>query len=114
LLCDAALVILTDEPIFALTVPAKIQSYLASQKPLIASLNGEGARIILEAGAGLTCPAEQPKKLAETVLKMKAKSNEELQSMGRKGYEYFLAHFEEALVISQIENLCLESIRKQS
>lgn len=43
---SALLVSLRDEPIFALTVPSKVQGYLAASKPIIASLNGEGARII--------------------------------------------------------------------
>ena len=49
-LADVLLVTLKDEPIFALTIPSKIQSYLACAKPLIACLNGEGARVVDEAG----------------------------------------------------------------
>ena len=47
------LVSLKKEPIFALTVPCKIQAYLACGKPIIASLEGEGARIVEEASAGI-------------------------------------------------------------
>lgn len=48
----ALLVSLEDDPIFALTIPSKIQAYLAAGKPVLASLNGEGARVVLEAQAG--------------------------------------------------------------
>ena len=43
---DALLISLKDEEIFNLTPPNKLQSYMASQKPIIGSLNGEGAKII--------------------------------------------------------------------
>jgi glycosyltransferase involved in cell wall biosynthesis len=54
---DALLVSLKDEPIFALTIPGKLQSYLAAGIPVIAMLNGEGAELVSEAGAGLACAA---------------------------------------------------------
>ncbi len=63
-LSDALLVTLRKEPIFALTIPSKVQSYLACAKPIIAALDGEGSRIIDEAGTGITCGAENPNALA--------------------------------------------------
>ena len=51
-LADAMLVTLKDEPILGLTIPARVQSYLACGRPIVAGINGEGARIINEAGAG--------------------------------------------------------------
>ena len=56
-LADALLVTLRNQPIFSLTIPAKVQSYLACGKPIIAALDGEGARVVQEAGAGLTAEA---------------------------------------------------------
>src|SRR5690606_19352372 len=55
---QALLVSLRRAEIFAQTVPAKVQSYLAAGRPIIASLDGEGARVVLDVGAGLACPAE--------------------------------------------------------
>ena len=55
---DAMFVSLKDFPNFALTVPYKVQCYLACGRPIIASISGEGARIIKAAGAGFTSPAE--------------------------------------------------------
>ena len=51
------LVTLTDQPIFALTVPNKVQAYMAAGRPIIACLNGESAGLVVEAGAGLATPA---------------------------------------------------------
>ena len=43
---DAMLVSLSDDPVFALTVPAKVQAYLACGRPIVAMLGGEGARVV--------------------------------------------------------------------
>src|SRR5262249_27745719 len=48
---DVLLATLRREPIFAYTIPSKIQSYLACGRPIIAAMDGEGGRIVREAGA---------------------------------------------------------------
>lgn len=55
---SALLVSLARSPIMSQTVPSKMQAYLAAGKPIIASLDGEGARVLEASGAGLACPAE--------------------------------------------------------
>ena len=103
--CDAMLVTLTDEFIFSLTIPSKVQAYMSSGRPMIASVPGEGARIVLEANAGLSCQAENAKALAETVLKMKNLSSVDREKMGKNGEEYFKKYFERSVVIDQIEKI---------
>lgn len=108
--CDVMLVSLADEYIFSLTIPSKVQAYMASKKPILAALNGEGARVVLEAGAGLACPSESPEKMAEGILQFKEMAGQEREQMGLNGYRYFEKYFEEQLVISEIENLCREAV----
>lgn len=91
---SALLVSLNDNEIFAQTVPSKIQAYLAAGRPIIASMNGEGARVILEAGAGLASPAEQALPLAENIRCMQALGVSERQAMGKSGRDYFDANFD--------------------
>jgi glycosyltransferase involved in cell wall biosynthesis len=102
-LAEALLVSLRRGSIFSLTIPTKIQSYLASGRPVIASLDGEGARVIEEAGAGLTAPAEDPDALARAVLKMYEASAEEREEMGRRGRAYFEEHFERERLLDRLE-----------
>ncbi len=104
---DALLVTLRANPVFALTVPSKVQSYLACGKPVIAAIDGEGADVVIESGAGLVCPAEDPDQLAETVMSLYRMPAEERQAMGRNGRAYFEANFERELVISRIEQLMI-------
>jgi glycosyltransferase involved in cell wall biosynthesis len=107
-LSDALLVTLKKEPIFALTIPSKIQSYLACAKPIIAGLEGEGARVVEEAGAGITCPAEDPTELAQAVLKMYRMTSEKRDSMGRRGRKYFEDNFEREKLLDRLTQLITE------
>ena len=102
-LSDVLLVTLKKEPIFALTIPSKIQSYLACAKPVVAALDGEGARVVREAGAGMTCSTENPKALAEAVLKMYNASEADRNEMGKKGRSYFEKHFEREMLLNRVE-----------
>jgi colanic acid biosynthesis glycosyl transferase WcaI len=111
---DVMLVTLKKDPIFALTIPAKIQSYLACAKPIIAGIDGEGARIVEESGAGISCKAETPEALAETVLKMYHKSDNDRNAMGRAGRKYFENHFESDMLVSRLENWMLDEICSNS
>ena len=100
---DALLVTLKKEPIFALTIPSKIQSYLACGRPVIAALDGEGANVIEEAGAGFTCPGGTPDVLAQTVLKMYKTSKHEREKMGENGREYYKTNFDRDMLIDKLE-----------
>ena len=51
-------------------------------KPILASLDGEGAKIINEAECGFTSPSEDAKALAENVYKLYNLSNNERNKMG--------------------------------
>ena len=112
-LSDALLVTLKKEPIFALTVPSKIQSYLACAKPIIAAIDGEGARIVDEAGAGITCPAEDSKALSQAVLKLYEMTPEKRDAMGRRGRKYFEDNFEREKLMDRLTNLMMKLIKRK-
>lgn len=101
---DAMLVSLKDTKIFARTVPYKIQGYLACGKPIIASLNGEGPRILKEANAGFACQAQSPQDLAEAILKMLNSSEKERNKMGANGLAYFRKNYSPEKVYGDLED----------
>ena len=103
----ALLVTLADEPIFALTVPNKVQAYMAAGRPIVACLNGEGARLVEEAQAGVSVPAQDAKALAAAVLQLYQMSPEERANLGANGRRYFKAHFDhDKLVDELMAHLC--------
>lgn len=88
------LVSLIRSEIMGQTVPSKIQAYLAAGKPIIAALDGEGARVVLEAGAGVACPAEDAVALAQAIRALKNSPSGVLQEMGKKARCYYDENFE--------------------
>jgi glycosyltransferase involved in cell wall biosynthesis len=102
-LADVMLVTLRKDPIFALTIPAKAQSYLACARPIIAALDGEGARVIREAGAGIVVTSGNAAALAEAVLALYGMPVAERQAMGERGRRYFEQHFERGHLLGQLE-----------
>ncbi len=105
---------LTDKPIFGLTVPNKLQAYLAVGRPVIASLNGEGARIINDAKAGLSVPAEDAKGLAEAILTMYRMTDEERLKLGENGRKYFKENFDEDALIDELIKHFESVIKKEN
>lgn len=95
---SALLVSLSRSDILSLTVPSKVQAYLAAGRPIIASLDGEGGRIVTDAGAGLVTTAEDARALAQAVLQLQATPGEELQRMGDAGRAYYQRNFDPALL----------------
>jgi glycosyltransferase involved in cell wall biosynthesis len=100
---DVMLVTLKRDPAFALTLPGKVQSYMACGRPIVAALDGEGGRLITESGAGVSVPAEDADALAESILAMYRMPKEEREAMGRRGKEYCEANFEREMLIDRME-----------
>jgi glycosyltransferase involved in cell wall biosynthesis len=96
------LVSLRRHPALAMTVPSKVQAYLAAGRPLIAALDGEGARVVREAGAGVVCPAENPDALASAVLELRSESCEELARMGRSGQKYYAENYDPIMLAHKL------------
>ena len=100
---DALLVSLKGESIFAMTIPGKLQSYLAAGIPVLAMLNGEGAEVVIDARAGLACPAGDHEALANAVLKLSAMSLEERMAMGKNGAATNADKFGRGKLLGQLE-----------
>ncbi len=111
-LADALLVTLRPDPIFSRTIPSKLQSYLACARPVVAALDGEGARIVHEAAAGIAVDAGDAYALARAVLNLKTMQHDKREAMGRAGRAYFENHFESEMLISQLERWMEEMIEE--
>jgi colanic acid biosynthesis glycosyl transferase WcaI len=108
---DALLVSLKKDPTFSMTIPGKVQSYLVAGRPIIGMLDGEGADVIKQAGAGMVCPAGDSAALAEAIQRFAETSPEERRQMGERGQAYAKAEFDRNTLVSRLLNLLEESIR---
>lgn len=100
---SALLVSLSDDPIFSLTIPSKLQAYMSASKPILGSLSGVGADLILDSGGGLVSPALDASGLTQNVLKLRALSVQERAEMGARSRSYFEKNFTKEKVIAHIE-----------
>ena len=100
---DALLVSLKKDKIFSLTIPAKIQSYLACGKPIIASIDGEGAKIVNDAKCGLTSPAEDSITLSNIIKELMALDKSTLIDMGNNGRAYYEKEFDRDYLLEKLE-----------
>ena len=108
---DVLFLSLKNEYIFSLTVPAKLQSYLACGRPVLTMLNGEGSNIVNQAGAGLTCGSGDFEALAGNVLKMHSMKKHELEKFGLNGREFYLKYFEREMLLNKIERIFLSIMK---
>jgi len=113
-LASALLVSLSSDPNLNKTVPAKLQSYLAAGKPIIASLDGEGAQIVVDAKGGVTCPTEDHVALAKSILQLSIMSKVDLKRMGDCGKLYFIKNFEPQTLVVRLINIFSDVISKAS
>ena len=100
---DALLVSLKNEPIFSMTIPSKLQTYLSAGIPVVAMLNGEGSDVVRESGSGITCEAGDHEGLAMAVLQLSQARPEDRREMGRKGRELSQREFHRDTLISRLE-----------
>lgn len=97
------LVSLKNALIFNLTVPSKVQFYMAQEKPILAMLNGDGAELVKEANCGISVPANDEKAFVQAVVKMSEMPKEELLKMGQNGKSYYEKNFTKE---QRMEQLC--------
>lgn len=99
---DALIVSLKKDKIFSLTIPSKLQSYLACGKPILASLDGEGAKVIVESKSGFVAPSENAELFAENVIKMWNLSSKSRNEMSKNALQYFKNEFEREMLIDSL------------
>ena len=106
-LADALMVSLSDSPDLGLTVPAKVASYMAAGKPVLASMDGAGSAAVAEAG-GLTSPACDAEALAGNLTALYRMSARQRAEMGRRARDYYLAHYRRSELLRKLERFILD------
>ena len=107
---DALLVSLKKDPVFSLTIPGKVQSYLMAGVPILGMLDGEGAQVITDSNAGLVCAAGNSGGLASAVLEMFAMSVDQRKQLGVNGRDYAQKEFGRGLLMGKLEMLLYEAV----
>lgn len=90
---DVMLVTLNDDPLFKLYAPAKISSYMAAGKPIVAVLNGEGAEVINDADCGWALSAGDAEGLAKLAIELSQMDKAVLEEKGYNALKYYNGHY---------------------
>jgi glycosyltransferase involved in cell wall biosynthesis len=98
----ALLVTLKRAPALSMVVPSKVQTYLAAGRPILASLDGEGARVLSDSGAGRVVPAENAQALAQAANELSRLPSSERDAMGIAGLRYFEENYELGRVVRKL------------
>lgn len=106
-LADALIVCLSDSPDLGLTVPAKVASYMAAGKPVLASMDGAGNAAVAAAG-GLSSPACDAAALADNLLALTRMDAAQHAAMAQSAKEYYLAHYRRSELLRKLEHFILE------
>ena len=102
---DVMLVTLKDDPLFNLYAPAKISSYMAAHKPIVAVLNGEGADVIKDADCGWTLAAGDAEGLANLAIELSQTAKSMLEEKGENAVRYYNDHFEKGKCLARLDEL---------
>ena len=103
-MADAMLVTLTGDPLLSLTLPGKVQSYMAAGKAIIGAIDGETKTIVEEAQCGFISKSGDSKALAESILRFSSLSDEDKESMGLKARIYYTDKFSKNMFFKVLEN----------
>ncbi len=100
---DAALIVLSRNKIFSMTLPAKLQSCLACGVPIIVSADGEIQNVINKAEAGICSDAGDANALAENIYKLVNYSDEQRSQMAMNAVHYYKLNFEKEELLNRID-----------
>lgn len=99
-MADVMLVTMYKNPVLGMTLPGKVQTYMAAGKPVLGAIDGEAYSVINNSNCGYCCEAENAKALAELALKM-MKSN--LERFSENAVEYYRTFFEQQMFLTKLE-----------
>lgn len=107
-IADAMLVTLEDKPYANMTIPGKIQSYMAVSKPVIGAINGSCANFIRNNDVGFACPSGDSEALANLIKDLDLK---ELKMIGERSKDVYFKKYSKSIFMKRLIST-LESMKK--
>lgn len=101
---DAALLILKPDPVFEMTLPAKLQTYMACGVPIIGCVSGEGKRTIEDSRSGIVSTEISVEGLVNVCYQFLNCSKEEYKQLCENSLLFGQKNFDRDKLISLLEN----------
>ena len=110
-LADVLFLHLKRDSVYEITIPSKTYGYLASGRPILAAAEGELASLIIEHGAGVVCPPEDPAALTQAIRKLMDMPAAQLEQMGSAGHQAVSTHFSRMSLGNQYSDLFENAVK---
>lgn len=107
---DVMMVTLKDNIIFNMTVPAKLQAYMALAKPIVGMINGETAELIDEADCGYCVNASDSEAYAKVIRQLSFLNKDDLKQKGENGKSYYEKLFTKDISMDNFEKILNEKV----
>lgn len=102
-MADAMIVTMLPDPLVSLTLPAKIQSYMAAGKPIIASADGEIKNVIEVAKCGFCAKGGDENDFVDKIKEFL--DSDERENLGMKARDYYISNFAVDIVMDKLEEI---------
>ena len=102
---DVLMLHLRADPLFAITVPHKVFTYLAAAKPILIGGEGDAASLVTGACAGIVVQPDNPEALASAVVRLHAMSQAEREAMGDNGRQVACQSYSRTHLVGEISRL---------
>lgn len=100
-MADAMLITLTADEFISLTLPNKVQTYMAAGKPIIGAANGEIPLVIEQAQCGFCAKAEDSEGMAEAVRNFLNCNHKDI--LGKNSKRFYQEHFTKKCFMDKLE-----------
>lgn len=100
---DAAYLSFSNKPLYQMTLPAKLQSYMACGMPILASAEGETKSIIEDAACGMCCETGDDEALTNMIIDFMALPVNMRQSMGVNGQNFARKHYLKSKLMDEMD-----------
>lgn len=95
---------LSADPLFSDIISSKVFDYMAAGVPVIVNHEGEGARIVRQAGCGLVAREGDPRALADCIVEL-SRDRARAGAMGKRGKSYAAAHYDKRKIAEELHAL---------
>lgn len=100
---DAAFLSFADNDLFNMTIPAKLQSYLACGKPILASAGGETQKIIAVSESGFCSKTGDEEELSISIIKLMNLNEEDRKKMGERARLFYEQNFDKTILLNKMD-----------
>lgn len=101
-MADAMLVTLTADPFIGMTLPNKVQSYMAAGKPVLAAADGEIPKVLAAADCGFCAPAEDSAAFADAVRRFL--EHPDRAALGKNARSFYEGHYTRDQFMTRLES----------